>query len=184
MVRKRPSYSNHKSPTDNTMKYLCTLFAALTLILWATVGVWHILIDKNCLGYLKRAADSNTVERAQLELGKAQDYMVKNGLNRGYTSVLYNTPDEDIEFWYDNISDARYELTKVMANEDATELEKSNVLMKLRETLIDHGNNGEKLTYPAGLAKYPQNTPVAFLQILFITGFLGTGGWKFFKHIK
>ena len=38
-----------------------------------------------------------------------------------------------------------------------SQFEKTNVLMKLRETLTDNGESGTKLTYPTGLMFYPNN---------------------------
>ncbi len=36
-------------------------------------------------------------------------------------------------------------------------MEKTNLLMKLRETLLDNGDNGDNLTVPRGLSRYPNN---------------------------
>jgi hypothetical protein len=42
--------------------------------------------------------------------------------------------------------------------ENAQQLEKSNVLMKLRETLLDNTSDGTEVTCPAGISIYPNNT--------------------------
>ena len=60
---------------------------------------------------------------------------------------------------------------------NASQLEKSNVLMKLRETLIDNGENGDNLTVPDGLSRYPNNLmwgTILMLGIIltFITPFI------------
>lgn len=70
-----------------------------------------------------------------------------------YTSVIYRTPDEDIGYWYDNLSASLKELREMPA--DASQLERSNVLMKLRETLV--GSEGVSLTMPSGISVYPSN---------------------------
>ena len=41
--------------------------------------------------------------------------------------------------------------------EDATSLEKTNVLMKLRETLTDETESGVSVTIPNGISIYPRN---------------------------
>ena len=83
---------------------------------------------------LKRAGDANTVELAKEELAYVISYLDKNNIKEGYTSVLWKTPDEDISFWYRNIIASKAELDSLTNN---SALEKTNVLMKLRETLID-----------------------------------------------
>lgn len=41
---------------------------------------------------------------------------------------------------------------------NATQLERSNLLMKLRETLLDQGENGKiVVTFPEGISIYPNN---------------------------
>ena len=120
-----------------------------------TYYVNQISLNQNCIGYLKRAADANSIELAKRELEKTIFYAEKNGLTNGYTSVLYKTPDEDIEFWYKNLKSSLDEIDKL--DSTTTQMEKSNILMKLRETLTDSSTKGLSLTYPKGLSRYPNN---------------------------
>ena len=113
-----------------------------------------IKFSQQCGGYLKQAADANTVELALERIDKAIAYIEANGLTSGYTSVLWRTEDENIEYWYRNIKACREELEN---NLDASSLEKSNVLMKVRETLTDDGKEGTELTVPPGISRYPYN---------------------------
>lgn len=138
------------------------IFITLTVI--ATIGlliIYPILVvksirfEQNCIGHLKRAADANTIELAQKELKTAIDYLEANNITTGYTSVLWRTPDEDVEYWYSNIKASYEELENLPA--DATQLEKTNVLMKLRETLTDDTEHGTKVTKPRGISRYPNN---------------------------
>jgi hypothetical protein len=69
--------------------------------------------------------------------------------------VLWRTPSEDIGFWYYNLYTSRQELENLRP--DATQLEKSNVLMKLRETLLDQTGGSTHVTVPAGISIYPHN---------------------------
>ena len=61
----------------------------------------------------------------------------------------------DIEFWYKNLKASESELLKVDIT--TSSLEKTNILMKLRETLLYNGKNGDSLTVPDGLSRYPNN---------------------------
>jgi hypothetical protein len=114
----------------------------------------NIEFKQNVSGYLKRAADANTIALANQELTKVIDYLEANNITEGYTSIFYETPNEDISFWYQNLKASQLELTNLQSE---SALEKTNVLMKLRETLVDNGEK-TRVTIPPGLAVYPNNT--------------------------
>ena len=122
-----------------------------------------IVLKQQLTGYLKRAADANSIELALQELNTSLNYIEKNNLTSGYTSIIYQTPDEDLEFWYQNLKASKKELEKTT---NSTSLEKTNVLLKLRETLLDQGDKKSKITYPQGLAIYPHNKLLAGLFLI------------------
>jgi hypothetical protein len=154
------------------MKAFIGIILLLPLLIFGTVRVVNgILFDKDCEGYLKRAADANSVDQAKEQLKVALNYMEGHGLTKGFTSVLYNTPDEDLGFWYKNIKSAKIELDKV--TDETTSLEKSNVLMKLRETLLDEGEEGSSVTVPTGISIYPNNIVYFWLGLLSFVIFCG-----------
>jgi len=136
-------------------RIILIIFTILALSVFGIIIVKNITLKQNCTGYLKRAADANTIEVASMQLAKAISYLEEKKLTSGYTSIIYKTPDEDVEFWYNNLKSSQNELLKVTQN--TSSLEKSNLLMKLRETLIDNGKDGEILTVPNGLSRYPNN---------------------------
>ncbi|MEZ4911499.1 MAG: hypothetical protein R2774_11650 [Saprospiraceae bacterium] len=127
-------------------------------------------LKQNVTGYLKRAADANTIKLANEELTKAINYLESKNLTSGYTSILWKTPDEDIDFWYRNLKASQSELQNLKSE---SALEKTNVLIKLRETLLDSGQK-TKVTVPAGLAVFPNNKLWAFLMsIAMLSCFIG-----------
>lgn len=129
-----------------------------------------IELKQNVTGYLKRAADANTIALAEEELSKAIGYLESNDLTSGYTSILWKTPDEDIEFWYKNLKASQVELQNLNSE---SALERTNVLIKLRETLVDQGQK-TKVTVPRGLSVYPNNKLWALLMIIaIVAGFFG-----------
>ena len=157
------------------MKHLFAIFFSLLFLVWGGVRIVEsIQFDQNVEGYLKRAADANTVELARENLTIAVKYLEDKNFTSGYTSILWRTPDEDIGFWYKNLRDALDELHAVRV--DASQLEKTNVLMKLRETLLDGGHGGEtEVTAPAGMSVYPNNAFYAWwgtLSFLLAAGFV------------
>ena len=142
------------------------LFASIPVLLFLAWSAFRIVaavqFDQNAEGHLKRAADANTIELAQQELDTTLKYLEENNLTSGYTSILYNTPDEDIAFWYTNLKSSLKKLSGVSSQ--ASELEKTNVLIKLQETLLDQGRE-TRVTVPAGISIYPLNRIACLLGI-------------------
>lgn len=138
------------------MKNLLALTMIVFCLAVAVVFLFKkVTLTQDCTGYLKRAADASTVETAKSEIAKSIAYLEKENITSGYTSVLWRTPNEDIGFWYGNLKSLYAELDKVDGN--TSSLEKTNLLMKLRETLLDNGEDGDRLTIPNGLSLYPNN---------------------------
>lgn len=125
-----------------------------------------VSFDRDCAGHIKRAGDANTVEMAKQEMVIVVEYLDENNLTEGYTSVLYNTPDEDIGFWYKNLRSSLEELEKVRP--ETSQLERSNILLKLRQTLLDNTKGGEQTTEPDAISVFPNNKEYALAFILFI----------------
>ena len=153
------------------MKYIT--YALLILI---SITIFGIRISKgirfkqNVTGYLKRAADANTMELAEGELTKAINYLETNKITTGYTSILWKTPDEDIDYWYRNLKASQLELQNLKSE---SALERTNVLIKLRETLVDVGEK-TKVTMPKGIAVFPNNKLWAILTTIgIIAGCIG-----------
>ena len=138
------------------MKQFTIIFLS-TLMLASAGAVIYKRIDfkQNCSGRLERAANANTVELAVNELDASIRYAEAKNCTTGYTSVIYKTPDEDVAYWYNNLCASRQELLNL--TDSTSTLEKTNTLMKLRETLTDTGENGTRVIYPAGLQFYPHN---------------------------
>jgi hypothetical protein len=124
---------------------------------WATVRiVKSVQFDFDCKAYLKRAADANTVELAKNELGKAIEYVEENKLTEGIVSIFLKNPANDLGFWYQNMKSAYEELENL--EEDSSALEKTNVLMKLRESLTDSSDgDSTSVITPEGITVYPNN---------------------------
>lgn len=105
-------------------------------------------------------------------------YAEAHGMTTGYTSIVYNTPDEDLGFWYRNLVASRDELARVRP--ETTPLERSNLLIKLRETLLDHGKNGDSVTDPDGIELWPYNLAYAvwgWLSLLSLFGGVVCAFW-------
>jgi len=123
-----------------------------------------ITLEQNLTGKLKQAADANGIPLAQKKLTECIAWMEKNDLTEGSTHVWIKTPECDIEFFYQNLVTAKKDLDNFPLEpaENATpdertkhDLAESNQLIKLRETLLDSGEQGTHVTCPPNLAVYP-----------------------------
>lgn len=130
-----------------------------------------VALNQNVTGYLKRASTANSIPLANEELTKTINYLEANNLTSGYTSIFWETPDEDIGFWYKNLKVSQEELQNLKPQ---SALEKTNVLMKLRESLMSGGEKS-KVIVPEGLEVYPDNILWAILMTLAI--FAGFGAF-------
>ena len=138
------------------------VFFVTAVIFGGIALVLNVQFNIHCKQYLKRAADSNTVELAHEELENALKYIEDKGLTEGNTSLIIKSPENDIGFWYRNLKASYEELENLDSN--SSQLEKTNVLMKLRETLADEGN-GTKITLPSNIHLYPYQRVIIFVPI-------------------
>ena len=123
----------------------------IPIFLYGTAIAKTINMKAECIGYLEMAADANSVELAEKHLSKGIEYLEKNNLKYGSTGIFFHTPGNNIEFWYENLKSAQIQLQEF---ESESELEESNILMKLRETLLDE--TGE-VTHPNMISFYPNH---------------------------
>lgn len=138
------------------MKKLILTIACISIVIWGILRIYNaITFDQKCESYLKIAADANSIKLAEQRLAIAVEYCEENHLTSGYTSIFYKTEDDNIEAWYSNLKSSLVDLRSTP--EDADQLLISNVLMKLRETLLDNDESGTKVTIPNGISIYPDN---------------------------
>jgi hypothetical protein len=84
----------------------------------------------------------------------ALSYIEENKWTNGWTYIFIKSPSTDLGFWYNNLRASRDEL-KALPN-ISTQLERSNMLMKLRESIIEHGGK-DSIRYPDHLPFYPNS---------------------------
>ena len=143
---------------------------AFSLVIFGYRIVKKVEFKRHVTEYLKHAADANTIELANQELSKAIDYIEAHNLTSGYTSIFYETPKDDIAFWYQNLKASQKELAEL---DSESALERTNVLIKLRETLVDSGKS-TKVTTPKGIDVYPNNfTWMLLIVAAIISGCVG-----------
>lgn len=123
--------------------------------------VKKVSYDLNCNSYLQRAASASDIDVAKVELGKALSYIEEHNLTQGNTSILLKNPMNDVTFWYNTLKDTYNQLENFP--EDATVLEKSNFLIRMRESFIQIG-------VPNSISIYPNQLFYFWWTILSVAG--------------
>lgn len=149
------------------MKKAILIILAIVLFIapcvaWVCGIVKNIQFSANCGDYLKMAADANSIDIAEKHLTSAVDYLEKNNLTSGYTKIFVYYPKNDIGLWYENLKNAQTQLRDMQGTE-YTELEESNMLMKLRETILDEDGG---LTHPEGISMHPNYATMFWLMLI------------------
>ena len=147
--------------TGSILLFLSTI-SLIGLITFSSIR--SIQFEQNCKGYLKHAADANTISIAEKELSTALEFIEMQKLDTGSTHAFYPTPACDLDFWYQNLQAAQHELATFPKNADP--LTRSNQLMKLRETLVDQGKKGPRVTLPPNITYYPHQTSFRVMTLL------------------
>lgn len=163
--------------------HLFIAFLCLSPMIGCSVGRIYqsVQFDIHCGDNIKRASHANTVELAKKEMEVIVSYLEVNNMTEGYTSVLYKQPSEDVGFWYKNLKTSLLELKTLPDN--ATPLEKSNMLIKLRETLTD-GDKGTHINIPDGISVFPNNVFWFWFSWFSFFTCIGYFSWLFIKLIK
>ena len=131
---------------------LCIICIIIPIITYGVAIVKTIQMEANCIDYFELAADSNSVKLAEKHLTTGIKYLEENNITKGNTKIIFYKPTCDIGLWYENLKSAQAQLQELSTKEELTELEESNALMKLRETLL---NAGGFVTHPSMISFYP-----------------------------
>ena len=142
---------------------LAIILIIVPLIYYGMMIVRGIEFDRDCTGYLSLAVNANSVEIAEERLTTAIEYLEANNMTSGDAKfIIANRPENNIDFWYTNLKSAQAQLREIIACGTASELEKSNVLIKLRETLLDD----DDLVIPENLCFYPNQTIIIIMSLI------------------
>lgn len=133
---------------------LCVICVIAPTIIYGIGLMKNIQFNAKCINYFELASNANSVDIAEKHLSSGIKYLEDHGLTEGDTSCLMYKPTNDISFWYENLKSTQTQLREVVNKETLTELEESNLLMKLRETLLDEDGD---VIYPIMIEFYPNH---------------------------
>jgi hypothetical protein len=148
-------------------KFSLIILAIISIIVpfiyYGAMIVRDIEFDRDCTSYLYLSANANSIEIAEERLTTAIEYLEEHNLTSGDCRfIIANRPANNIEYWYNNLKSAQLQLREIITNNTASELEKSNVLIKLRETLLDD----DDLVIPENLCFYPNQTIIIIMSLI------------------
>ena len=110
--------------------------------------------ERECAGYLNLAANANDPKLVIKYMDIAIEYIERNNLDKGNTTVIFNYPDRSLDYWYANLKEIQADVKALP--DDVSQLERSNVLMKVRESLTDSDSQGgSRIILPPYIAYYP-----------------------------
>ncbi len=164
-------YKDQGAAKTAKIHIILTIIFALSTCIWGTIRIVKaVTFEIEVTSYLKRASVANTIDLAKTELGKAIKAAEEKNLTEGIVSIFLKNPNNDIGFWYQNMTAAYEELENI--SPEATQLERTNVLMKLRESLTnDSGESGSDINVPQGISIHPDNAAYFWWATISITGF-------------
>lgn len=138
------------------MKFLIGLALWIPLLLWGGCRFYQeVIFNQQCEGYLENAAHASTVMMVPA-MDEAVGYLKSHGMTQGYTSIFWQTQDENVGYWYSNLVAARDDLNRIV-QQKLSPLEESNVLIKLHEAIKVQGKEGSSVRVPQGLPIAPHN---------------------------
>lgn len=102
--------------------------------------------EERCGDYIDLASEAGTVELCEEYLTKVISYLEANNLTSGNTGIIRkNYPSNDLGLFYKNLNACKETL---LQTKSLSALEKSNVLMSVKESLAD-------ISTPAHISLYP-----------------------------
>ena len=141
-----------------------TILISLSIVLFVSClgyGTYKaIVFDTQCKEYLSLAANANSIELARTNLDKAIQYIEQNQLTSGNTAFFIKGPSTDLTSFYTNLKACQKEVW-IMSVKKGTVLEETNLLMKLRESLMSEG----LIIIPENIALHPNQ-----LQYMIVLG--------------
>lgn len=145
--------------------FLILFFVSFCIV--ATLNWYDFKV--NCGDYLKLTGDAPNIELADKYLSKAIQYLEDKNMTAGNSAILFRTPDCDVGIWYNNLKGAETTLKNIIKF-GGTQLEKDNALMKIREVVLDAGEQGTKVTKPSNITWFPNQGFMCLWLIISLIG--------------
>jgi len=139
-----------------TFLALAILFT-MSFLIWSGVRIYAAVdFSLGYNSYAKLAANASTVELALRHLDEAIGYVERQEYGDGTVSIFVKNQNNNVGIWRENLIGARDELRNMPEDADITA--RTNLLMKLREVLMDStSSSSDVVTHPSGISVYPNN---------------------------
>lgn len=143
----------------NTSKAISIIACMGLMLSWCTIRVvLSIRYDTHVTERLERAHSAHDLDTLYRELHRATDYLQLTDRDEGYTSIIYDTPSEDVGYWYRNLVQAQREVHDMLyfideGKERPPNNEINVLIQKVRRTIAPYGD----IKTPQGISVYPHN---------------------------
>ena len=153
--------------------FLTIVLVIIPTLMYGDAIIKVINFEAECINYFELAADANNVILAEKYLTKGIEYLENHNLTSGYTKIFIYKPINDFGIWYENLKAAQAQVQELATKEELTDLEESNCLMKLRETLLDSEGY---VNHPILISFHPNSTSyfwkLSLIWLLYIAAFV------------
>lgn len=129
--------------------FIATMLIVCGLICPTICFVKGVQFNKDCADYLLQTGYADSPELALCRLDTVIEYIEAHNLTKGYTSILRETEDENIESWYKRIIVCRDSIESCLYT---CQLGETNVLKRVWNIRTDR-----RLIAPRGIYLYPNN---------------------------
>lgn len=157
-----------------TFTFICILLTIITIGCCTSDRINYV---QECGSYINQINNANDPELALKNINIAIKYLEDNDITHGYTSAIYKTEGDNIEFFYKNLLSCRKNIqdfiNKYMNNGnnviDDSVIGKQYAWQMIKEKYFDElGFKGE----PLGISRYPHNTAYMIMWIILIIGWI------------
>jgi hypothetical protein len=158
---------------------------------WHDNGQWNAQVRD----YLIYACKTNDPQKAKKYVGNAVTFVKEQGMDDGFSSIVFKTPDEDLREWADNLKS----VNEVFDDEDSlaqamsqgkvpwrdrlmkTDIVKADVDPKKPFTLADVNWD---VKHPSGISAAPFNSRYFWGAIGLAAGMILSAGWTTKAGVK
>lgn len=139
--------------------FIGALGAISFLAFGATRIVAYVEFGIECGDYIVQAASSPNPAIAADKISAALAYADAHGMTSDNTGIIFSYPTYDVGFWHQRLVDSRMILNQLQPNDSP--LETSNTMIRVHETLVHGGKEGETEEAPDGISVFPHNVAFA-----------------------
>lgn len=150
------------------MKWILFTVGLGLFLFWSVLRITAGIQYNQTIGSeIYSATTAATPQEAESHLANAINMAKDRGYTHGNTGILFTYSDNDVGIWYNRLVSSDVVLKSLIEN-SKSELEVSNTMMRVHESLTAVGKEGSEARSPDGISVFPNNVAYAWLCLLSI----------------